>query len=423
MAMGYDVDTLGLETQFSDGEEQEAYMETTVCTVAFVPSESTLVKDVIQKVPPNSLIKKGLTSASDLRTKIKALNGYLAHRGWVLIMVDGTTIPMTPEDMFVPKISPARLFHSTVRKAMYIDENFSHTPYPDDAQFLASETSRGVLKKRTVTGPDRKGRPTKYKLPEEPQRRAVLLVSPMRKIPNMDVDKMPLVEITVELMRDTGLDPDTNGEPREIQTQREFYSHAISLINSMDLRSINFNMRHKLEMKDFIRSKWVIHHLKLEEGHNLRCEWYREHVRWGTHLDQLSFAYVMAKRELARKIVTQQPLIDPAEEEELTLLQQVTRAHSDAHEWHPIFSAENAASAIHHTDISPEVIPLNLQDLPEHEISGIGPESAFSDVESTFYVRIMSDERMMAFRKRWLKLRNNHRRYVAAMKEVKEKEK
>ena len=50
----------------------------------------------------------------------------------------------------------------------------------------------------------------------------------------------------------------------------------------------------------FIRTKWIIHHLKLEEGHQLRCEWYKdkEHVR-NTHLDQLSFAYGMAKRELA----------------------------------------------------------------------------------------------------------------------------
>lgn len=415
MVLGYDVENMGLETEYSDGEEQEAWMETTICTIAFVPSESTLVKDIIDKVPPNDLLKRGAAADSDYGAKVKRLNGYLAHKGWVLILVDDTTTPLTPEDMFLPKLSPARLFHSTVRKAMFVDENFSHTPYPEDAQFLASETSRGVLKKRTVTGPDAKGRKTKYKLPQEPQRRAVLLVSPMRNTPDVEGHKMPLNEITMSLMEDTGLNPDEDGVPKEIQAQREYYERSRSLINSMDLRSLNSITRHKLEIKDFIRSKWIIHHLKLEEGHQLRCEWYREHVRWGTHLDQLSFSYVMAKRELARKTITRQPMI--TETEELTILQKIINIKSDAHEWHPIFSAEDRAQPIHHSEISPEAIPLNLQDLPDNEIREVNPDSAFSDAGSTFYVRIMSDERMLESRKKWMKARNNHRQLVAALKE------
>ena len=169
---------------------------------------------------------------------------------------------------------------------------------------------------------------------------------------------MPLDNITIALMKDVGFDPEIDGEPEQIRNQREFYTQARSFINSMDLRSLNPVAQNKLEIKDFIRSKWIVHHLKLEEGHQLRCEWYREHVRWGTHLDQLSFAYVMAKRELTRKIITRQPL--PAEtDEELTILQRIIRIKSDAHEWHPIFSAEGAALAIHHSQISPEAIPLN----------------------------------------------------------------
>ena len=59
---------------------------------------------------------------------------------------------------------------------MYIDEQIANKESPHSAQFLASETSRGLQKQRTVTGPDAKGHKTKYKLPEEPQRRAALLV-------------------------------------------------------------------------------------------------------------------------------------------------------------------------------------------------------------------------------------------------------
>ena len=417
MALGYDVETMLLETEYSDGEEQEEWMETTVCTIAFVPSESTMVKNIIDSISPSSYKKRGISTDSDYATKAKALSGYIAHKGWNLILVPGTTEPLTAEDMFMPKLSPARLFHPTVRKAMFVDENFSHTPFPEDAQFLTSETSRGLQKQRTVTGPDAKGHKTKYKLPEEPQRRAALLVSPMRKIPEADGDKMPLDNITIALMKDVGFDPEIDGEPEQIRNQREFYTQAHSFINSMDLRSLNPVAQNKLEIKDFIRSKkWIVHQLKLEEGHQLRCEWYREHVRWGTHLDQLSFAYVMAKRELTRKIITRQPL--PAEtDEELTILQRIIRIKSDAHEWHPIFSAEGAALAIHHSQISPEAIPLNLQDLPENEIQEDKPDEYFADDESTFYVRIMSDDRMLESRKAWMKMKANWRKRVAAMKE------
>ena len=415
MALGYDVESLGIETEYSDGEEQEKWYESTVCTIAFVPSESALVKKIITQVPPEKLLDRGVTPASSHMAKVKGLNGYLAHHGWVLILVDGAIKPLTAEDLFVPKLSPARLFHPTVRKAMFVEENFSHTPYPEDAQFLTSETSRGVLPKRTITGPDKKGGKTKYKLPEEPQRRAVLLLSPMRQIPDVAGDQMPLKEITASFMKDAGLEPE---ESDEIRTHREFYERARSSINSMDLRSLNPILQHKIEIKDFIRSKWVIHHMKLEEGHQLRCEWYREHIRWGTLLDQLSFSYVMAKRELTRKIISEQTL-PPEHGEEFTILQQILRLKSDAHEWHPIFSGEGLVQPIHHSEIALEPIPVNLQDLPENEMvpGGVSADLAYTDVGSTFYVRIMSDTQMLESRKKWIKARDNHRKYVKSMNE------
>ncbi|KAL7549113.1 hypothetical protein ACHAWF_012383 [Thalassiosira exigua] len=401
MALGYDVEEMALRTEFSDGTEQEQWMETTVCTLAFVPSESSMVKDVIGSVQQSDFEKLGVKEDDDFATKAKKLSGYIAHRGWLLVLLDDAVTPLAAEDMFLAKLAPARLFHETVRKAMFIDENFSHTPYPEDAQFLASETSRGKLKARNVMGPDGKGRPTKYRLPEEPQRRAVLLLSPVKQN-----GAVPLEKVTEMMINELGIDLAEFGgdEPPEIQVQREYYEVARSLINSYDLRSPDPSSRHKLEIKDFVRSRWIVHHLKLEEGHQLRCEWYREHARWNTHLDQLSFAYVMARRELVRRIVTRQPFT-PEGDEETSLFQKVILTASDAHEWHPILSAEGMADAIHHLQMSPEAIPLNIQDLPENEILTVDPDVAFSDVGSTFYVRIMSDQRMVESRKRWVKAR------------------
>ncbi|KAL9180526.1 hypothetical protein ACHAXT_010979 [Thalassiosira profunda] len=412
MALGYDVEELALETEYSDGDEQTKWMETPVCTIAFVPSESSLVRDVIDQVPPNEFEKREIDPNSSYETKVDGLNGYLAHNGWVLILVDDAINPLTAEDMFLAKLAPARLFHESVRKAMFVDENFSHIPYPDDAQFLASETSRGMLPKRTVYGVDEKGQKTKYKLPEEPQRRAVLLVSPMRHIPEVEGHRMPLREITQSMMKEQGLETE-DGETKEIRIQREYYERARSAINSMDLRSPYSTLRHRIEIKDFIRSRWIVHHLKLEEGHLLRCEWYREHVKWSTHLDQLSFAYIMARRELARKITTRQP-VPPAKSEKLSMLEQVIRLKSDAHEWHPIINDASNVLPIHHSQISPEAIPLNLED--QYEISDSQQELAFDDEDSTFYVRIMSDDRMLESRKIWMKARAIHRKRVTAYK-------
>lgn len=401
-SLGYDAKKLQLQTQYSDGQEQKKQNDAALCTIAFVPTESRLVQSVINKVPPDSLktMNLGLSEDSDYQTKLKKLNGHLVHQGWLLIFVDGAAEPLTAEDIFMPKLSPRRLFHPSVRRAMFVDENFSSTPMPEDALFLASEMSRGKIKKRTVMGPNEHGKKIKYKLPEEPPRTAVMMVAPMRNMPNVDAHLVPLREITKKLLKEVGGNEE-HPEPKEVRVQREFYEKARTLINSFDMRSLDDNALHKIYMKDFIRSRWVLHDLKEEEGHQLRCEWYREHVRWNTHLDQLSFAYVMAKRELTRKVITEQPL--KTEVEKKTLLQMVIDSKSDAKEWHPIFSGEGATLPIHHSQMAPEAIPQNLQD--QYVITEDAPESSVDDGSNTFYVRIMSDERMVEARKAWSKAR------------------
>ena len=48
-------------------------------------------------------------------------------------------------------------------------------------------------------------------------------------------------------------------------------------------------------------------------------------------------------------------------------------------------------------------IPLNLQDFPDNEISRVNPDAAYSNVGSVYYVRIMSDPRMLEYRVKWMK--------------------
>ena len=62
MELGYNVKEMALETKFLDGEGEEEWDETSVCTITFLPSESTLVNDVIVLVPPNLSTERGISS-------------------------------------------------------------------------------------------------------------------------------------------------------------------------------------------------------------------------------------------------------------------------------------------------------------------------------------------------------------------------
>ena len=53
----------------------------------------------------------------------------------------------------------------------------------------------------------------------------------------------------------------------------------------------------------WIQSKWIAHNFQLEEARQIRYDWYFEHFIWGNWFDQISFAYVMAPREIRRLVL------------------------------------------------------------------------------------------------------------------------
>jgi hypothetical protein len=119
-------------------------------------------------------------------------------------------------------------------------------------------------------------------------------------------------------------------------------------------------------------------------------------------MDQLSFAYIMAKRDLSGKIVTEQPL-----PKELSHLEKVIKSATDAHEWHPIFSGDGSIIPLHYysgMSSKAHAIPLNIADRPEFELDYVAPDTVTADSESLYYVRIMSGEVMLKARKQWSKL-------------------
>jgi hypothetical protein len=208
--------------------------------------------------------------------------------------------------------------------------------------------------------------------------------------------KVGVYEAIKNMIVENGGNPEKK-EESSVRKQREFYERVATFVNKEDFRS-SFEPLHKYEMTHWIRSRWVLHDLKLEESRQIRCEWYQEHTEWGNNLDQLSFAYVMAKREMERKIARDEPddrlkASMPTHPE----LHQMT----DADEWHPIMGGRESAQ--YDKDLFMKV--------PDHMMSKDNDEEN-SDPEETeidkakhdvqLFVRIMSDKLMVLSRKVWV---------------------
>ena len=185
---------------------------------------------------------------------------------------------------------------------MFAESTIKSSPNSEDILFLASAMRRNKVPARKVTGRSWiDGTKFNSKLPVENAKKAVLLVSPLN-IPegnNKAGRKLSVAQAIKLFKTENGLLPDSP-DPRSLSIQRDFYDRIPSFLNRDDLRSWS-EPETKFEMKHWIRSKWVVHDMRDQVARNLRCDWYREHLTWGNELDQLSFAFIVARHELERK--------------------------------------------------------------------------------------------------------------------------
>ena len=399
-SIGYDVGDLNLQATYTDKEE------TMVCNFAFVPKDSRLVQTVVDKIPESQLGQFKLVfdakeSAHDRKEKkLKALNGRLLYKGWILIWVHDAIGALSESDRSLLKMSPGSFFASDVAHALFVDEHFSMSPSREDVLFLVSQTRRPKMPSRVVRRRDEFGKKHKYRLPAEAERRAAMLLSPTKVLQTNtgDAHHVTVIEATKAMQVENGEDVDAK-ETQGVKRQREFYERVPTFVNRVDMRSPK-EPWYRYELNQWTRSKWVVHDLKLAEGRHLRCDWYQEHVQWGNNLDQLSFAHVLAKRTLARRIAHNEPddHIKPAYVLHPELLQL-----TDGHEWHAMESEGNRRFQIHPMDAMAK-LPDHMMDKDEEE----GTEEVSSDGASAvdtkavpLFVRIISEQVMMLERRSW----------------------
>lgn len=423
-SMGYNVQDLELHAEYMDDADLGS-KDKLICNFAFVPRESDLVATVTSKVPNEQLAKFGIKpqvtdSGNDMKErKLNGLNGRLLYRGWILLWVRDAVEELSVPDKSLLKLSPGKLFAPDVGRAIFMEENFSVSPDIDDVSFLVGEMNRKPFPKRTlkkdVHMKDQLGKETvkrkKFRLPPEPRRRAAILFAPLR-IPNDPRDstvkryknrekKLNVHDAAKFMVYELGTDV---ADREATRRQRDFYEKIPSYINrNGEMRSFE-EPWYRYSMRHWVRTRWVVHDMHLEESRLLRCDWYQEHLAWGTELDQLSFAHVMAVRELKRRIAHNEP-----DDHVKTFIEQHPHLKelTDSYEWYPM---ETDANQLYRE-------PVHwMSALPDHfmgeEEQPVAEETEETDPKepTPLFVRIMSERVMAASRKVWAKARKQNKK-------------
>ena len=425
-SLGYNVDDIELHAEYMDDKDLDDD-ELLVCNFAFIPRESDLVSLVANKVPNNQLAKFGIEpkpfdrSSKDMRErKLNGLNGRLLYRGWILIWVKDGMRELHPPDLSLLKLSPSKFFHPTVQHGLFVEDNFKVSPNLDDVLFLVDEMQRRKLGDRSLKKVESIKTPNgviekqvKYRIPSEPARRAAILFAPLRYPSNTDDPiieqyregrrKLTVYDASKFMKHEVGYDLSEKDSP-SLRRQREYYERIPSYINkNTELRS-NYEPWYRYSMRHWVRSRWVLHDFTLEDSRFLRCDWYQEHVQWGNDLDQLSFANVMAIRELKRRIAHREP-----DDHVKTFIEEHPELHdlTDSYEWNSMETEENK---LHRdpTNWSSQLPEAQLQQQRNKIAAAAATEEELEEEEEAsppLYVRIMSERVMAASRRIWARMR------------------
>ena len=395
-----DATDLTLQSEYLEGSKPQ------ICNLAFVRGGTELVENVINKVPDSELGRLGVEMTPDdvnhpealKAQKHDKLNGRLLYRGWILIWTQNAPDMLSTAERFLLKLSPGKLFHSDVQSAVFIHQSFGVSPRADDVLFLVHEMNRDPWKARIIK---RKNRPkAKFLIPSEPQRKAVILMSELKKQDSAASERLaPEERITTyeatRFMRYSNGEEPLGKEPPEIKLQREFYDRVRASINPDNARGPSDPL-HKFELSHWVRSKWVAHDMVHEESRQLRCDWYQEHVLWGSDLDQLSFAFVMQKLELDRKLAHNEP--DETAQKQLKERTEMKKLLSDTFEWHALKLPQNKLYSKYELM---QILPFDMDNTEERELLHKVAEAKEDGPDMPLYIRIISDRIMAYARKSW----------------------
>ena len=160
------------------------------------------------------------------------------------------------------------------------------------------------------------------------------------------------------------------------------------------------------------RTRWLLHDLEYETSRKFRCDWYKEHISWQSDYEQLSFAHLMAQREVERRILRNEP--DDLSRRAVRLKEDpdIDR-FTDRNSWHLIIDPYEDDLLTPYTAAEPFV------DEPKEDRILVDPEELKNEdaldttvndtktEEKDIYVRIMGELWAKFYRQRWDRDRDN----------------
>lgn len=283
-----DVETINISAPYSSGDKS-------FCKIAFVSMKTQLVID-----NPDMSV----------------------YKGWNLIKVDfgGENSP-SQDEKWLPKLSPGKLFHPQVRYAIYVDhKKLQKSPRLDDMLFIISLMN---MQKKDVLGNTINSQD------------AMMLFSALepKAIDTSknkdDVGAPSNTAMTLSDVREMILAFRRSNEPKDkraLQQRINLSQQAVLLLNRCGEFSTTFCQNTlKYKLRHWVKTKWVVHDLHSSDAKDLRCDWYKEHIKLDDNYDEYSFAHTMAIREIERFLSldddTSKVSVDEADDKRLTKAQ------------------------------------------------------------------------------------------------------
>jgi len=321
--LGNDVDEIAVQ---APGIESSS-----ICSVAFISRRSILVdaSSVGERI-------------DDKQTENIGVNyDFIVHKGWSLIPIDINDSGYIPADFrFIVQLSPGNFFHSSVKAALYLAEDFTLNPTVEDIQFTTD-----LLHRKSAKHPP-------YQINSELEKlqysvghleRHALVVLPAIRSDNGDAKKVisgtaPTTLQKITFRKALGQMMGQKQASKEAMRQKEFYSQIPGFFNRCEF-SPHCESSFKFILNHWTRHSWVAHSFSSKEARNLRCEWYREHAKWDNENISLSFSQVITRLQ----IELFNSLFDENDREKMLVNQAEKEidGSTDNHEWHGIVDQES----------------------------------------------------------------------------------
>jgi hypothetical protein len=361
--------------------------EELVCHVAFLSQSSTLVETVIQNVPNANLVQLGVqpqpgdTSQTIHQRKLDKLNGKLLYRGWILVWVNEIWT-----DSSLPALSPGSLWSPDVRYALFTEAGVAPPTWPD-TKFLLHQMQRPAWPARNA-----KQGAVHYRLPEEPARRALVLLSERRFR-----DKKKPKSLKKALAQ---WESDWTNKTM-LKRQASLYDQFDYWINRQRRERRYYKpldpLPYRYRLTHWASTKWILHDLQSPQAKEFRCEWYKE-VFLTQGSPGLALTHLLSLQEMERRMLFQEP-DDHSLEHKLNRRMAFKEAVTDVMEWIPLALEVNRpfVSSTYQLDTKTTSLAeggggptiTNYNKTEEKEEDDLRP----------LYVRLISDRVMAAARK------------------------